>query len=227
MCDQFTRKNLQHTNKESLTHYKVLEIDNLSQTFGTRDCHDFNYPDSTIVRSIPFVNEPQEVLLLAIIDGLLCRISKIVNEAQEVLRLAGLDGPVYACQYAFWNPLTVPLKLLAIPKDSIQQKRFNGYNITNNSPTRFGQTRFPSVKVFISWAKRVTVLLIVIDFGLLFSRCLNVGGELWRMDGDGDRWTKVKDFPPVDNHPWTYDDEKIDIENLPLNFILPININRL
>nr|GFA07724.1 hypothetical protein [Tanacetum cinerariifolium] len=58
-------------------------------------------------------------------------------------------------------------------------------------------------------------------------RCLNVGGELWRMDGDGDRWTKVNDFPPVGNHPWTYDDEKIDIEDLPLNFILPINVNRL
>ncbi|GKE11504.1 hypothetical protein Tco_1415055, partial [Tanacetum coccineum] len=44
------------------------------------------------------------------------------------------------------------------------------------------------------------------------------GGELWRMDGDGDGWTKVKDFPPAANHPWTYDHEKIDIEALALNF---------
>nr|GEW95879.1 hypothetical protein [Tanacetum cinerariifolium] len=50
------------------------------------------------------------------------------------------------------------------------------------------------------------------------SRCMKVGGELWRMDGDGDGWTKVKDFSHAGNHPWTYDHEKIDMEVLALNF---------
>nr|GEW45782.1 hypothetical protein [Tanacetum cinerariifolium] len=35
-------------------------VELLHEIIDTRDCRDFNNPDSTIVRSIPFVNEPQE-----------------------------------------------------------------------------------------------------------------------------------------------------------------------
>ncbi|GKC59955.1 probable inactive receptor kinase [Tanacetum coccineum] len=46
---------------------------------------------------------------------------------------------------------------------------------------------------------------------------METDGELWRMDGDRDGWTKVKDFPPTHNHPLTFDEMEDLARNLEAN----------
>ncbi|GKB04518.1 F-box domain containing protein [Tanacetum coccineum] len=274
---EFIRK---HINNESLNR-KVLEIDYSSQTFTTRDLDDLNNHDSTIVRSIPFFDEAQEVLLLASLDGLV--FVKLLN----------------TCEYAFWNPLTGAYKKLSnspkqlyLPFDAfglyfdskekdykvlqlscvgsgsfkavIYSQRLNSTKEIQwlggddqrlsssfwSTPIYFGESLY-FIGKSSSVAYRDKFWIIVFDvksenireirFPLLNqenpyyyeslmvikgcihlfvtrARCMKEGGELWRMDDDSENWTKVKDFPPARNHPWTYDDEKIHMEDLALKF---------
>ncbi|GKB06536.1 F-box domain containing protein [Tanacetum coccineum] len=237
-CDQFTRKYLQHINKEYLTHHKVLEIDNLSQTFSTRDCGDLNNHDSTIV--------PQEVLNLANLDGLVFPELVIIRE------------------YAFWNPLTGAYKkwsnsskfdstfvAFGLYFDStekdykvLQWSCFNGdfkaliysqrlnstkeIQLLENHPRlsnsdwstliSFGESLYFVGKSYsIGYCNQFSVIVFDVKsekfreicFPLLNQenpyyyaslmvikgcihicvtrcRCMKMGGELWRMDGDGD-----------------------------------------
>ncbi|GJX84213.1 F-box domain containing protein [Tanacetum coccineum] len=104
---------------------------------------------------------------------------------------------------AFWsNPISLGESLYFMGKKSYGVANRNRFWIIvfEVKSKKFREIRFPLLNQENPY-NNASLMVIKGCIHIFVCRCLKLGGELWRMDGDGDRWTKVKDFPPVDNHP--------------------------